>query len=142
VCATWPQRALIRAQLAADTGRAVVGADGTAMALRWLQSASFALVVLDTQGLAPDPRLVEAIGARRTPVVLVTGPFDRARWAAALAGLEARATLVRPIFIGNIARAVRLVLSSTGQLAPAVPSDEQRADGGDGRAQPGRHAPG
>jgi len=58
----------------------------------------FPLVVHDTQGLAPDPRLIESLGAQGAPVLLLTGRFDQARWAAAPAGLDTRATLVRPIF--------------------------------------------
>ena len=112
ICANWPQRALIRAQLAADTGREVVGADSAATAAAWLLRERFALVILDTQGLSPDPRLVETLGARSAPVLVVTGPFDQARWAEALAGLAVRARLVRPLFIGDITRSARLALSA------------------------------
>jgi AmiR/NasT family two-component response regulator len=118
VSASWPQRALVRAQLVADTDRDVVGADSAASAIQRLGAASFALVVLDTQGLSPDPRLVDALCAQRTPLVLVTGPFDQARWAAAVARLEVRATLVRPLFIGDLTHTVRLALNSATRLVP------------------------
>jgi len=118
VSANWPQRALIRAQIEADTGRDVVGADSAESAIQWLRDAAFALVILDTQGLSPDPQLLEALGAPRTPLVLVTGPFDQARWAVAVADLEVRATLVRPLFIGDLTHTVRLALNpATGLVA-------------------------
>jgi hypothetical protein len=118
VSANWPQRALIRAQIEADTDRDVVGADSAESAAQWLRAASFALVIVDTQGLSPDPRLLEALGTQRTPLLLVTGPFDQARWTGAVAGLEVRATLVRPLFIGDLTHTVRLALNSATGLVP------------------------
>jgi DNA-binding NarL/FixJ family response regulator len=115
VSANWPQRALIRAQLAADLEREVVGADSAASAVDWLRAVSFGLVILDTPGLRPDRQLVDELGVRRTPVLLVTGHVDRATWAAALAGLEVRAELVRPLFIGDLTRAARLALAPAGE---------------------------
>src|SRR5262249_42342264 len=129
VSANWPQRALIRAQIEADTNRDVIGADSAESAVQWLRDASFALVVLDTQGLQPDPQLLEALGAQRTPLLLVTGPFDRANWAAAVAGLEVRATLVRPLFIGDLTQAARLALNSaSGPARSGLPPDQRASD--------------
>ena len=108
--ANWPQRALLRAQLCEDTGREVVGAQSAEDALRWLATTRFDLLVLDTQGLPPDERLLGSIRAHRLPLVVVTGPSDRARWSPALAGLDVRAVRLRPVFIGDVTRAARAAL--------------------------------
>ena len=112
--ANWPQRALLRAQLCEDTGLEVVGAQSAADALRWLASTRFDLLVLDTQGLPPDERLLTSIRARRLPLVVVTGPSDHARWGHSLSDLDVRAVHVRPVFIGEVTRAAGAALRTDG----------------------------
>src|ERR671932_242077 len=55
-------------------------------------------------------RLLGSIRAHRLPLVVVTGPSDRARWSPALAGLDVRAVRLRPVFIGDVTRAARAAL--------------------------------
>ena len=111
LAATWPQRALIRAQLAADTALRVVGTDSCKSAIEWLATTPFSLVVVDTQGLAPDPRLLDALRVRPTPVLLLTGSFNGTEWKLAAAGLDVKEILVRPVLIGDLTRAAaRLVV--------------------------------
>jgi DNA-binding response OmpR family regulator len=110
--ANWPQRALLRAQLREDTGQEVVAVDTAEEALRWLADARFALLVLDTQGLLPDERLLSALGARDTPLLVVTGPFDQPYWSDRWSSLDVRALLVRPVFIGEVSRAARALLGA------------------------------
>jgi DNA-binding response OmpR family regulator len=105
--ANWPQRALLRAQLRADTGRDVVAVDTPEDALHWLDDSDFDLLVLDTQGLQPDEDLLSTVRARRLPVVLVTGAFDEPSWGSHCSALDVRARLVRPVFIGEVSRAAR-----------------------------------
>jgi DNA-binding response OmpR family regulator len=112
LAATWPERALIRAQLAQDTGLPVVGTDSCESAIEWLATTPFALAVVDTQGLVPDPRLVDALRARGTPVLLLTGSFNQAEWNLATAELDVKEMLVRPMLIADLTRAAaRLLLS-------------------------------
>jgi DNA-binding response OmpR family regulator len=105
--ANWPQRALLRAQLHADTGRDVVAVDTADEALHWLNDADFDLLVLDTQGLVPDEDLLSTIRARKLPVVVVTGAFDEPNWGSHWSALDVRARLVRPVFVGEVSRAAR-----------------------------------
>ena len=110
VSATWPQRALLKAQLE-ETGFEVIGTATPEEALDWLTDGpAFDLVILDTQHLPPDPRLLRQLGDRGLPTIVLTGPFDRARWERVLPGVNVRATLVRPVFIREVVRAVRDVL--------------------------------
>jgi hypothetical protein len=48
ISATWPERALVRAQLEEDSRQQVIGTDTAEAALGWLATTRFALVVLDT----------------------------------------------------------------------------------------------
>jgi DNA-binding NtrC family response regulator len=105
VCASWPQRALVRAQLAADTGLEVIGADSCESAVAWLTTHVFAVVVIDTSGLIPDSRLVGVLRVRGTPVLLLTSAASRAEWTEATAGVNVQQILVRPVFIGEVAGA-------------------------------------
>ena len=105
LAATWPQRALIRAQLAADTGLRVVGTDASESAIEWLATTRFALVVVDAQGLAPDARLLDALRVQRTPVLLLTSSVIETEWNLAAAELDVREKVVRPVLIGDLTRA-------------------------------------
>ena len=113
--AIWPERALIRAQLAADCERQVVGVDSPEATREWLRAVPFALVVIEARAIAPDPRLIEALRVQQTPVLVVTGRIGQTAWVAATASLNVRATLVRPVFIGDITRAARLALGAAAQ---------------------------
>jgi DNA-binding response OmpR family regulator len=110
--ANWPERALMRAQLASDSGREVIGVDSAEAAVEWLRGEPFSLAIIDTQGLPPDAQLVQTLDYQRTPVLLLTWSAGRADWAAATAGLDVRATLARPVFIGDISRAACQLLGS------------------------------
>jgi DNA-binding response OmpR family regulator len=110
--ANWPQRSLLRAQLGEETGQEVVGVDTIEEALRWLATTRFDLVVLDTQGLVPNERLLSGLRARRAPVLVVTGPYDQPHWSSRWSNLDVRALLVRPVFIGQVARAARTALET------------------------------
>ena len=107
--ARWPQRALLRAQLAEDTGAEVVAADTADGALRLLADSDFDLFVLDTQGLARDERLVGAVRAAQQPLIVVTGAFD-AGWSGCWSELNVRALLIRPVFIGEVSSAACTML--------------------------------
>jgi hypothetical protein len=111
--ANWPQRALLRAQLLHDTREEVVAVDTAADALAWLVGAAFDLVVVDTQGLAPDAALLSVLEAHGQPVAVVTGPLDAARWSGYWSNLDIRAVLVRPVFIGEVSRACQVVVRHT-----------------------------
>ena len=125
VSASWPQRALIRAQLSADTQLEVIGADSCQSAVEWLARQDFAVVVVDTAGLLPDPRLIDAIQARRTPVLVLTSASNRTEWTEATAGLEVKEIMARPVFIGDVTRsAARLVIHKRGRDRPH-PRDKQ-----------------
>jgi hypothetical protein len=80
-----------------------------------LRAVPFAVVVIDARAIAPDPRLIEALRVQQTPVLVVTGRIGQTAWVAATASLNVRATLVRPVFIGDITRAARLALGAAAQ---------------------------
>jgi DNA-binding response OmpR family regulator len=105
--AGWPERALVRAQLEEETGQQVIGTDTVEAALDWLSTTRFALVILDTQGIAPDPRLLGALRSKQVPLFVLTGAFDRDQWQAAIADLNVRSVLTRPIRIGELTAAIR-----------------------------------
>ena len=113
----WPERALLRAQLEADTGQRVVGTDSPEAAVEWLGIARFALLLLDTQAMAPDRRLLDMLRAHAIPLLLLTGNFGRTDWEAALAGLDVKAVLVRPLFIGDVTRAARQAINIGSQAS-------------------------
>jgi DNA-binding response OmpR family regulator len=112
LAASWPQRALLRAQLGADTGQEVVAVDTAEAARRWLATTDFDLVVLDTHGLMPDEDLLSMLRARCARVLVVTGPFDEPQWSSCWSDLDVRAVLVRPVFIGEVTRAARAALEA------------------------------
>jgi DNA-binding response OmpR family regulator len=112
ISATWPERALVRAQLEEESGNQVIGTDSVEAALDWLATTRFALVILDTRGFAPDLRLLEALRSSQTPLCVVTGAFDRGEWQAAVADLNVRAVLTRPVLIGELTRAARRAMSA------------------------------
>jgi DNA-binding NarL/FixJ family response regulator len=119
LAATWPQRALVRAQLAADTGLQVVGTDSCESAVEWLRTAPFALVIVDTQRLLPEPQLLDALRLQHVPVLLLTNAFNQTEWTQAAGGLDVRGLLVRPVFIADLTRAAARLVGNT-RAAQAV----------------------
>jgi DNA-binding NtrC family response regulator len=115
--AQWPERSLVRAQLAADTDLDVVGADSCESATEWLAGHDFALVVVDTAGLVPDRRLSDALQARGTPVLLLTSAANRSDWTEAVAGLKRLYTMARPVSIGELSVAVARLLHNDAGAA-------------------------
>jgi DNA-binding response OmpR family regulator len=107
VSANWPQRALLKAQLE-EAGLEVAGAASFDEAVQWLiREPKVGLLILDTLGLALDRTFLEGIAAMRIPVLLVSGPFEQAEWDLSSFGIDVKATLHRPVFIGDVVRAAQ-----------------------------------
>lgn len=102
----------MRAQLEAETRQQVMATDSAEATLDWLATTRFALVILDTRGISPESLLVETLRTQQTPLVLLTGAFDRDQWQVAITGLNVRSVLTRPVFIGELARAVRRAVTA------------------------------
>jgi hypothetical protein len=110
VSANWPQRALLKAQLE-EAELEVAGATSFDEAVQWLiREPRVELLILDTLGLALDRTFLEGIAAMRIPMLLISGPFEQAEWDLAPFGIDVKATLLRPVFIGDV---VRAALSAT-----------------------------
>lgn len=125
ISTAWPERALVRAQLEEDTQQQVIGVDTPEAALEWLATARFALVILETQGISPDSSLVETLRRHKTPVLLVTGAFDRAEWEPITANLNVRSTITRPVLIGEVSRAARVALKPSRDEHSARENDRR-----------------
>lgn len=115
ISGNWPERALIKAQIE-DAGIKVIAVDGFDAAVEWLVGGlRIDLLSLDTHGLAVDPTFVDGLRALGIPVLLITGPFDRSEWESTLHGTRIVATLVRPVFIGEVAAAIE---KAAGRVGP------------------------
>lgn len=112
VSTTWPQRALVRAQLEQDTKQQVIATESEEGALQWLATTRFALVILDTQGIPPTSPLVDVLRQQQVPLVILTGAFDRGQWSAVMSELNVRSVLTRPILIGELSATAKKALSS------------------------------
>jgi len=116
ISARWQTRALLAAQIGETLERDVVSAAGVTEALGLIKLGGVdpALMVVDAgQQLSVEDvgRLLEA--KRETPVVLVVSRLRRASFE--MFRDRAAATLVRPVSIGRIARAVGQVLEDEGE---------------------------
>jgi response regulator RpfG family c-di-GMP phosphodiesterase len=79
--------------------------------MEWLAVHEFAVVVIDTAGLLPDQRLIDALQTRQTPVLVLTNASNQTEWTEAAARLEVKEFLSRPVLIGDLTRvAARLAM--------------------------------
>jgi DNA-binding response OmpR family regulator len=107
----WVTQALIKAQLeeAGDETLAVQGLEEVMILLRveWRKPD---LVIFDTFGQGCDDQALDDLceAAKGIPIILCTGPYDRARLT--LETREFAALLIRPFTIGELAERVQEVL--------------------------------
>lgn len=115
----WVTQALIKAQLeeAGDEVLAVQGLEGALILLRagWRKPD---LIIFDTFGQGCDDQALDDLceTAGDIPIILCTGPYDKAHLTLETRGFAA--LLIRPFTIGELAERVQEVLREAGLEAP------------------------
>ncbi|MFQ6059290.1 MAG: hypothetical protein ACE5MB_10490 [Anaerolineae bacterium] len=122
----WTTQALIKAQLE-EEGNEVLAVEGLGEARALLRRPRPDLIILDTIGQGCSKQNLDDLrqAAGGVPIVLCTGPYDRARL-----DLEARdfaALLIRPFTIGELAERVQEVLRGGAGLNPRADDKRSRS---------------